>query len=90
MVDATACIMILILGAVMCPLLASWRLLTTTAPPDYPARNSPGWQAFGVGEERANPPPIRRGGDKPPSVVPCILTIEPARGCQCDPVCSIN
>ena len=42
MVDATACIMISILGAVMYLLLDSLRLITTTAPPADRAKNSPG------------------------------------------------
>ena len=42
MVGATACIMVLIIGAAICQLRGSLSLITITAPPDYRAKNSPG------------------------------------------------
>jgi Methyltransferase domain len=47
--DATACTMILKLGAATCQLPGSSSLLTITAQPACRANSSPGWQASGAG-----------------------------------------
>ena len=50
MVSATACIIILILGADICQGPGSLNLITITALPVCRVKNSPGWRASGGGK----------------------------------------
>jgi SAM-dependent methyltransferase len=49
--DATALITILMLGAAICRPRDSSSLIIITAPPGCRAKGSPGWRAFGAGED---------------------------------------